>query len=299
MSSSRCRAGGWRPAARARAGPGAGPTGARGGRGAQLGFKRAVLEAAAAGDAAAVAAAAQALVAAADGSGSDGRLAVAALAGRWKQVSPPEFPGVGRAADGRAFYTLGRLSFGQFEPAAVRCALDEIVNVSLPLAAAEGGAPASLTWDIDVLFSVLDGPAAGLRGRMVTHGTATTPGEAEVSEETQRTLRVAFRGGRFEQAGDPGDPEAAARWEAAFGAAARREAARAVGWAERLRTRVGQGAAAALLGLRAEAGAEGATQSYELARAPAGSVDVLFLDADLRVTRGNRGSLVVATRSEP
>ena len=260
-----------------------------------------MLEAAAAGDAATVAAAAQALVAAADGSGSDGRLAVAALAGRWKQVLPPEFPGVGRAADGRALYTLGRLSFGQFEPAAVRCALDEIVNVSLPLAAAEGGAP-NLTWDIDVLFSVLDGPAAGLRGRMVTHGQAslaTTPGEAEESLETQRTLRVAFRGGRFEQAGDPGDPEAAARWEAAFGPAARREAARAVGWAERLRTRVGQGAAAALLGLRAEAGAEGATQSYKLARAPAGSVDVLFLDADLRVTRGNRGSLVVATRSEP
>ncbi|CAM9500575.1 unnamed protein product [Ascophyllum nodosum] len=52
------------------------------------------------------------------------------------------------------------------------------------------------------------------------------------------------------------------------------------------------------LGIRppaAELGGRGEL-SFEITRSPRGHLDVLFLDEDMRITRGNRGSLVVATR---
>lgn len=36
--------------------------------------------------------------------------------------------------------------------------------------------------------------------------------------------------------------------------------------------------------------------SYEMTRSPKGWFDILYLDEDMRVTRGNRGSIVVVTR---
>lgn len=52
-----------------------------------------------------------------------------------------------------------------------------------------------------------------------------------------------------------------------------------------------------LFGLRrAEEVAADGTMTYEMPRAPEGYLDILFLDEDLRVTRGNRGSIVIAER---
>lgn len=38
------------------------------------------------------------------------------------------------------------------------------------------------------------------------------------------------------------------------------------------------------------------TQEYKMPKAPEGYLDILFLDEELRVTRGNRGSIVIAER---
>ena len=43
-------------------------------------------------------------------------------------------------------------------------------------------------------------------------------------------------------------------------------------------------------------GAADGTQEYKMPKAPEGYLDILFLDEELRVTRGNRGSIVIAER---
>ena len=63
------------------------------------------------------------------------------------------------------------------------------------------------------------------------------------------------------------------------------------------RQRFGRWVAKKLLGLRypGDMSSTGAF-SYEMTRAPKGHLDVLFHDEELRVTRGNRGSIVIAER---
>ena len=36
--------------------------------------------------------------------------------------------------------------------------------------------------------------------------------------------------------------------------------------------------------------------SYEMRRSPSGALDVIFIDDDMRVTRGNKGAVTVVTR---
>ena len=36
--------------------------------------------------------------------------------------------------------------------------------------------------------------------------------------------------------------------------------------------------------------------SFEMKRCPHGYIDVLYLDEDLRITRGNRGTIVIVER---
>jgi len=52
-----------------------------------------------------------------------------------------------------------------------------------------------------------------------------------------------------------------------------------------------------LIGLEPPGGmAQNGTLTYSMKRAPEGYLDVLFLDEDFRITRGNRGSVVIAER---
>lgn len=41
----------------------------------------------------------------------------------------------------------------------------------------------------------------------------------------------------------------------------------------------------------------GGELSYEMKRSPKGSLDILYLDDEMRVTRGNRGALTIVSRS--
>lgn len=52
----------------------------------------------------------------------------------------------------------------------------------------------------------------------------------------------------------------------------------------------------ALMGLKTpDSVSDDGSMAYEMAKAPHGHSDVLYLDDDLSITKGNRGSLVVAT----
>uniref|UniRef100_A0A7S2QCR7 Plastid lipid-associated protein/fibrillin conserved domain-containing protein n=1 Tax=Zooxanthella nutricula TaxID=1333877 RepID=A0A7S2QCR7_9DINO len=54
-----------------------------------------------------------------------------------------------------------------------------------------------------------------------------------------------------------------------------------------------------MMGLNMPSGVEDdGTVSFEMTRPPHGHTDILYIDDKLRVTRGNRGSVVVVTRDK-
>lgn len=97
------------------------------------------------------------------------------------------------------------------------------------------------------------------------------------------------RAGEIEPLDD--DPSRLEKWAAVFGAANLPPAP--------LAKRVGRWLLRVALGIElADPEARG-VQRYSVAKPMLGFVDVLFADGDIRVTRGNRGTLVVARAEEP
>ena len=99
-------------------------------------------------------------------------------------------------------------------------------------------------------------------------------------------LRVTFTGGRMRRA----EETPLEAWRGVFA----RQDTRGM----RKRDRFAAWLAGRLFALRRPTGAESdGTVSYSMARAPTGYLDVLYLDEELRITRGNRGSIVIAKRA--
>lgn len=233
-----------------------------------------------------------------------GALRAAALRGNWRTVTRPEFPG-GRGFDGegRPLYTLGRATFGVLAPEATLVAFEGVEN---PVGGQEmhrdGAGEGEISYDIRVPLLVADGPAAGLRGELWTYGLCA-PASAGAGAAASGSVSLAaprvpvrFVGGGLRYAGDGAVPVA---WEDAFGASAvardraeRSLLARVSSWAAKLMFGIETNSA----GGASESGTPALLQSYAMRRAPQGYFDVLFLDDEIRVTRGNRGSLVVVER---
>jgi len=226
---------------------------------------------------------------------------VARLAtGRWTAATRPRFPGeVGKTDAGACRYALGRMSFGLFAPADVVVEVEECRNVVRKLKNPPPLPDALVSrrirdrklpvdpkdvrsYDVETRFAVADARGAGLRGALVTRGFCAPAHDA--APDAAHRLDVWFVGGDLYPV-DDGDAEA---WSALFGAA--HLPRRSVG------SRLGLWFASVALGIDLEPPEPRGVQRYTVARPVVGYVDVLYADADLRVTRGNRGSLVVTRR---
>ena len=196
----------------------------------------------------------------------------AALLGPWVQINSPEYSGGTQAPDGAFQYTLGRLSFGIFQPKELVCTLGPIGNPLKP--SSEVGV---VDYEIVVPMSIecATGP---LPAQLVNF--------AKCSAESDTRLAVEFSGGVLKPDADC-DREAWRRTFAPALAAKPGKRARLMDWL------MGK-----MMGLvkPKEMGADAAL-TYQMNKAPKGFLDVLFLDEELRITKGNRGSLVVAERA--
>ncbi len=194
------------------------------------------------------------------------------ILGEWRQINAPEYAGGTQAADGAFQYTLGRLSFGIFEPKDLMCTLGPILN---PL---RGGADAGvIEYEIQIPFSIERDAGSSLSAELLNFATCTA--------ESDTRLAVAFSGGVMKPAGDC-DRSA---WRELFGpalAAKPGKRARVMNWLLKR-----------MMGLIKPSQLEGNDEmSYQMTKAPKGYLEVLYLDEELRITRGNRGSLVVCER---
>lgn len=221
--------------------------------------------------------------------------------GRWRALTRAEFPGaVGKNERGEYEYALGRMSFGLFDPADVVVAVEDCTNI-IQQPASKPAVPKALvdarirarkppidassikSYDIETRFVVSDRRGAGLRGRLLTKGFCVAAPRGAEAQDAGSRLDVWFVGGSVEPISD--DPKQLMRWEALFGSNALPPPP-LLKKATRWLLRVG-------LGIELAPPSKQGFQAYCVAKPMLGFVDVLYADDCIRVTRGNRGSLVV------
>jgi len=195
------------------------------------------------------------------------------LEGDWRLISAPSFPGGELGADGCYSYTLGRLAFNMFQPQTLKLVIDQVSQPVWPIA--DG---AHHTHDIVVDFTTLD-LEVPLQGRVRNLGIC--------QPATANQLQVQFTGGVLEPAVDSDRDH----WHQVFGDP---DASPRPGLKARL-----QGLVLKLMfGLvppKAMAADTGRIE-FQMRRSPKGRLEILYLDDDLRITRGEKGTILVCDR---
>ncbi|KAG5192920.1 hypothetical protein JKP88DRAFT_260815 [Tribonema minus] len=179
--------------------------------------------------------------------------------------------------------TLGRLAFNLFEPTKLPVSITHIVNTLEDVPAErQGDRPGELTYDLVNSF-VARSPESGveLRGEVAVSGVCWPD-----SKDANR-LRVAFGAGELR----PAQGQDLAEWEAVFKPREGKEKPR-VPLGKKLTNLMLK----LFMGFQPPADAGQGVQRYTMNRPPEGYLDILYLDDALRVTRGNRGSIVVVER---
>lgn len=226
--------------------------------------------------------------------------------GRWRAITTPPFPGkLPEEADCKRKFTLGRMTFGMFKPTKMVCVVEDIVNVVKPIDANEGGSederqkghrggnvPAwTQTYNLEVLMDI-EASSAKLPAKLTNY--------AVCFPKSPTRLGVRFSSGtlapRFDLSSSDNATLAAA-WKETFGNAVAKEA-ESQSYLGKLGTWLTQKLMKMMMGLEMPIDMDDFTQTYKIGRPRMGHLDILYLDEDFRVTRGNRGTIVVVERLE-
>ena len=196
------------------------------------------------------------------------------LDSKWLLISAPNFPGGEQLANGKYVYTLGRLAFNMFEPTALKLVIDRVLQ---PVLLLENGEERS--HDIIVEFTTIDESlplVAGIvRNQGVCHPVSDT------------VLQVKFTGATLA----PQDPNKIDDWRAVF-EKQRHSSQRS--WQQKLMS----GLFRLMFGLVPPQAMNPQTGevSFKMHRSPKGRLEILYLDEELRITRGERGTVLVCQR---
>ena len=194
--------------------------------------------------------------------------------GQWLLISAPNFPNGERQTDGTYVYTLGRLAFNLFQPTRLKVAIDRVLQPVLPTENDQ-----QRTHDIIVEFTTVEQDMPQLQGIVHNFGICQPTDE--------QTLLVRFTGGVLA----PQHPEQLEQWRAVFGNQSR-------SGKRSLKERVVGSLANLWLGIIPPQGIDQQTGkvSFTMQRSPQGKLTLLYLDEELRITRGERGTVLVCER---
>jgi len=196
------------------------------------------------------------------------------LNGNWQLISAPIFPDGQRLADGTYSYTLGRLAFNMFQPQDLTVVIQQIFQPVLPTEE-----PMQCTHDIVVDFAIAHPNTPPLRG------TVRNLGICKPASDT--ALQVQFTGGVLEPAADTDLHQ----WKAIFEHPKAAPRPSMKDWFQNQFLKV-------MFGLVPPTRMEADTGrvEFQMRRSPKGSLTILYLDEDLRITRGQRETILVCER---
>jgi len=211
----------------------------------------------------------------------DAALSGTYLDANWLQVTRPDYNYGGNK--GSTEYTLGALSFNMFEPNDMKVEVEQTTQLVAPN---EDG---TREWDISLLITCVDERYPPFKANITTFGKIQ-PGKDK--DGKNRRLEVWFTEGKLKPASGT-DDAMRKQWLDTF-RTAQKEKKRTVG------TMLKNGMLRLMMGLRLpDSVADDGTVSFKMNRPPHGYTDILYIDDKLRVTRGNRGSIVAVTREGP
>ncbi len=198
----------------------------------------------------------------------------ALMDGQWLLISAPNFPNGERRTDGKYIYTLGRLAFNLFQPASLKIAIDRVLQPVVPV-----GNGQQRTHDIIVEFTTVDENTPTL------HGIVHNFGVCEPASDN--FLQVTFTGGELA----PNNQNEMEAWTAIFG-----DQSKPV--RRSLKERLMSSILRMMFGIVPPQGMDRQTGqvSFKMRKSPKGKLELLYLDEEWRITRGERGTVLVCER---
>ncbi|NES17674.1 MAG: fimbrial protein [Symploca sp. SIO3E6] len=194
---------------------------------------------------------------------------------QWLLISAPNFPGGEQLADGKYAYTLGRLAFNMFQPLKLKLVIDQVLQ---PVLLLEDGEQQS--HDIVIEFTTVDESFPQIRGIVRNQGVCYPV--------TDTMMQVQFTGGILA----PHPSTNLQDWQAIF-------AEQSQPSQQNLQEKLMSNFLKLIFGLVPPQGINPETQEilFTMKRAPKGRLEILYLDEELRITRGQKGTVLVCQRN--
>mmetsp|Transcript_7533 Transcript_7533/g.18825 ORF Transcript_7533/g.18825 Transcript_7533/m.18825 type:complete len:328 (+) Transcript_7533:132-1115(+) len=213
--------------------------------------------------------------------------------GDYYTLTTPNFPGRLKTPSGDediVQYTLGRLSFNIFQPNELVCTVKSIRNPVHPQYDQYDKTTHTFSYPLIVELTIHT-PDGDLDATLINRGFCRP------HEDKNNRMMVTFRGGSLipGNKGTVDDGSMLALWDKTFANVYKKadEERSYLGWIYRYFLKL-------ILGLTLPSDAMSHYENafhFDIKRTPKGFFDVLYLDDDMRITRGNRGTISVLERA--
>lgn len=202
------------------------------------------------------------------------------LEGNWLLINAPNFPNRQNDTQGRYIYTLGRLAFNMFEPVGLKVEIERVLQPVFPT-----GKGNEFTHDIVVEFKTIDENIPELKG-IVKNLAVCSP----ISKDT---VQVKFTGGEL-MPRDTEKPSKIKEWLQVFG----QKSQKSQQFQPSLREQINSTFIKWMFGISKASNIDNQTgkRVFTMKKSPKGSLKLLYLDDDLRITKGNRETILVCQR---
>lgn len=198
------------------------------------------------------------------------------LEGNWLLINAPNFPDRQNDTQGRYIYTLGRLAFNMFEPVKLKVEIERVLQPVFPTDKEN-----EFTHDIVVEFKTID--------ENVPELTGIVKNLAVCSPKSQDTVEVKFTGGELTPL-ETKEPLKMKEWLQVFGQESQSQLS--------LQERITSMFIKWMFGISkaSEIDTQTGKRVFTMKKSPKGILNLLYLDDELRITRGNRGTVLVCQR---
>ena len=198
------------------------------------------------------------------------------LKGNWLLINAPNFPDRQNDTQGRYIYTLGRLAFNMFEPVGLKVEIERVLQPVFPT-----GKENEFTHDIVVEFKTINEKMPELKG--------IVKNLAVCSPKSQDTVQVKFTGGEL-MPRETGESSKMNQWLQVFGQESQSQL--------NLQERITSIFIKWMFGISkaSKINTQTGKRVFTMKKSPKGILKLLYLDDELRITRGDRGTVLVCQR---